>query len=890
MSLKHKLDHPSLLLGAFFLSGFAALVYQVVWVRQLRSVLGATDFALAVVVGTFMAGLALGSAISGRRSDRLRHPVRVYAVLEVLILTSALFLIDPWIRIGARVHEILGSDAGPELRLGASALISALALLPTTTLMGATLPVLSRHVARTPARLGRDLGGLYAWNTLGAFCGVTFTGFWALETLGLKQSTFIAAGANLIAALLALLAGDKAETQGVKQTKAFQAQASQKMLLLWSFAAGTLGIAHEVVWNRLLGIVVIGTVYAYSTLLATIIAGIGIGSLLGAHLVDRYKEPEQIFGLIQLGIGISALMVVPILSFGVGQTDLLSAHTHSFESGQSMLILGCVSAIALPSILMGATYPALARATVQRSSGQSVGASVGQLYAYNTTGAVVGSLLAGFILIPILGAMWSLELLATANLVLGLTALWQRTAKRLLVLISALGAALLFTSKAGVSVRDIYQARLPEGSTIVHLEEGRTATVMVADHSLPKVRRLWVQSVWVAGTGGSHRMLGHLPLLHVEKPRAAVGIGFGTGQSFATALMHGLRQLDSVDLNPSVLAAGTRFFGAFNGGILEKPETQIHIDDGRSFLARSRDAYDAVVMEPLQPWTVGTTSLYTREFYDLARKALKDRGAIAQWLPVSDIPTWVTRSVLATFAEVFPRTHVYLDGFDLVFVGTSDEAPLSLGRLEAGLDRPGIRGDLEALRFGDALSIASAIVLGPSDVQRFTGNASLLTDDRPFLEFVAPRTMHQDYFAQTLSAIRTACRQPMSAFERPVPDSISNCAVSSLLVAGIIALHEADLSASYAAYRKAHLLLPHAQRPKALWRDSLIRMARHDPAAETRYREHLRADPDFGPAWLNLGVVLAQQGNLESAKQAFQRAAEDPIVSERARAALARFP
>jgi len=879
--------------AALFLSGAAALVYQVLWIRQLGVVVGATSYALAAVLATFMGGLALGSALAGRFADRTRSPLRAYAMLEVGVAAWAL-LVPPLLHVAGRAHRAIGIGAPAAVEIGAAVGLSALALLPATTMMGATLPLMSRHVARDPERRGRDLGLLYAINTLGAFVGVVVTGFWSIEALGLSATNRVAVLASVSAGAIGLaLARNGAPMAAAEVTSG--GAADHRAILAFAAAARFAGLAHEVVWNRLLSLVLLTTTHAYSTLLATVIVGIGLGSVLGARLADRVEAPERMFGALQLGVGVSALAILPLLGWVARSApDVLQTHTLTYARSQERMVLLCGASILLPSVLMGATYPPLARAVTRAGD---VGRGVGRLYAANTLGAVAGALVAGFALVPAAGVMGALGAVAGLNLIVGVIAIWPSDprAQPARLAVGAVGfgaAALLAGALSSADLRSIYAARLPPGSRILTVREGPTSTVMVADHSEPRVRRLWIESAWVAGTGGTHRMLGHLPALHAAERDRAAGIAFGTGQSFAAARLHGLSRLDCVDLDPGVVAAGARWFAEANDHLLERPETRVHIADGRSFLARVDTPYDVIVMEPLQPWSAGTVDLYTREFYEDARRALAPGGAIAQWLPLHDVPPWVARAVVATFASVFGRVHAYLDNYDLCLIGGGP--PPRWSTFEARVAEAPVHADLDPLDYGDPASVLSALVLGPDDVARYAAGAPLLEDDRPFLEFVAPRVMSENHFGANLAALRAHAASPLSAFvdAAAAPEGLRSGAVARVTLAGTAALDRDDLAASYAAYREAWRAAPEIPRTRALTRGAAVRLAEALNAAGAParalaiYDAHLAEDPGFGGAWLNVGRLRVRAGDRAGAREAFTRATRDPETAERGRRGL----
>ncbi len=865
-------------LAVFFLSGACALVYQVLWVRLLILRVGATSVAVALVLATFMAGLGLGSLIASRVTHRVRSPLAVYAVLEVAIGVAALAMPAAIGAVGSVAAGLLPAEASRTATMALLGPLCFLLLLVPTTCMGATLPILSKWIARDEATRGQDLGTLYSVNTLGAFLGTVFTGFVAIEAFGISTTNGAAALANFAVAGLALTLGRREAAMAVDPTEP-RGERSRELwtVLLLGAAAGFLGLAHEVIWTRIMGLVLITTTYAFTTILATVIGGIGVGSLLGARAADRAEDPKRLFGLLQLGIGLGALLLFPMLLAVLRYApQLLEAGTLPFASHQLIAVAVCAAVMAPPALLMGATFPALARAVT--AGCQDVGRRVGQLYIWNTLAGVGGSLVAGFLLLPRVGALGSVQVLAAANLLLGAWVARPRRGARpsavwVLLILVALGVAV--GSAGRVSLRDLYQARLPEGSEILHLEEGVTSTVMVADHSDPPVRRIWIQSVWVAGTGGTHRMLGHLSMLHAPGLERAVGIAFGTGQSFASARLHGLERLDCVDLDEGMVMAGSHWFAEQNDHLLDQPGVHVYIDDGRAFLGHGEAQYDAVLMEPLQPWFAGAVNLYTREFYELAVARLRPGGTITQWMPIDDVPADMTRSVVATLAAVFPEVWVYLDNYDLWIVGRKSGEPVDLQAWRERLGQPAVSEDLIEIRYGDVESILATLVVGPADVTTYVGDAPLLTDDHPFMEFEAPRVAHESWFAPNVEALLEACRAPLAGFVepagRPLPDGLRSCELGSLLAQVNMAHDRGDLFGARDLAREAHLLAPKVGRPAGVYRNQTAFLAgelakRGDPAGAIQaYQQHLSVDDGFLGVPLNLALLQARTGQPEQA-------------------------
>jgi hypothetical protein len=616
-------------------------------------------------------------------------------------------------------------------------------------------------------------------------------------------------------------------------------------------------------------------------------------------------DPVLWFGQLQGVIAIGALALFPllvgILRFAPG---LLDTHQRDFGSGQVFAVVVCVLVMAVPATAMGAAFPALARAITM--GGQDVGRQVGRLYVANTFAGVVGSLLAGFVLLPTIGVLASVQLLAMGNLAMLLWLLRpgasQATGtRRAGIGVAAIAFGLLVSTAGRVDLHDLYTERLPPGSQILYLSEGATSTVMVADHSQPPVRRIWIQSVWVAGTGGGHHMLGHLSMLHSQGLERGVGIAFGTGQSFASARLHGLQRLDCVDLNEDMIRAGGHWFADYNDRITEQPGVEVYIQDGRSMLARSKADYDALLMEPLQPWYAGAVNLYTQEFYELAEARLRPGGTLTQWMPIDDIPPDMTRSVVATLAAVFPDTRVYLDNFDLWIVGTKGEADQPVPRWEQRVASPAVKVDLLSIGYGDVESILATLMVGPKDLDAYIDGARLLTDDQPFMEFESPRTANGAHYAANVEALVQACIQPLTGFvdakgaPAQFPAALANCSVARTLAAGLVAgdqrhweeaLQHAKDALSMLSIERTRAAIPYA----ASFRARQLVAQGDAEGHEAIWQEVTQLVPEFGGGWLNLGLAEARRGAFEEARVHLERAAGFPDLANQAARALAMLP
>ena len=735
---------------AVLLSGAGGLIYQLAWTRWLASITSATHTAQALVLAVFMTGLALGAWLGGRLSWRAPRPLLAYAGVEVVAAVLA-GLSVPVIPVSHALRDLaVSSGLSPVTGLWVQlAGLGACLLLPTT-LLGASLPLVIEHFDRSHGRGGkgrtsRATALLYGWNTAGAAAGCLAAGYVTIESFGLARTIWIGMGCALLAAAVAALlpapAAREAEPAAAESPSAgagaWDGGGSGKAWTAAACLAGFTGLGAEVLWTRMVSLVVPTTVYALAQVLAAVLIGIALGGGLAAWTLRGSGTLASLRRRAALLLALAALAVagVPLALLGIAgdlslELELATGLTPEF--GLLIVIL------APPAGLLGAALPILAGA--RSRSGRSAG-TFGSLYAANTFGGVAGSLAVGFALLPLLGSRTS-----TALLVLGAAALsaWflagTGASLRSWLLPGCLCAAACLLVAAVDTPRDLYRARLGPGEKILEFREGSTSDVMVTEDSAG-ARRLWINSSWVAADRGGHRILGHLPALLAASPERILGIALGTGQTFAAILQHGVRELYCVELDPGVIELSRRWFAGANQGLLDKPEVVLHRDDGRAFMRTTDKRFDLVVVEPLQPWSAGTTNLYTVGFYEEAEAVLKPGGIVAQWVPFYGQSPGDVRSMVRSAMEAFPHSSLWLDNRDGILLLSREPQVIDPLELEERIERRGIRPHLALNGLGEVPDLLSLFLMGAKGLEGWSGQAPPLTDGHPFLEFSAARRM-----------------------------------------------------------------------------------------------------------------------------------------------------
>ncbi len=782
---------------AVFLSGAAALVYEVIWARQLATFLGITSYAQAAVLSSYMLGLALGSRVLGAWSDGRDKPLRLFGWLEagIGIYAAATLVLVPRLQATYATWAV-GSDVGAPSGYVQRFAIALIVLLLPTFLMGGTLPVLVRGLAHlsSPSVL---LSRLYGLNTLGAAAGAVLAGFVLLPSLGMRLSVLAAASANLLIGAIFLAAGSRqtAKTESLDvppppRLPTLSADHRSLMLLLFALS-GCAALALQVLWTRALSLVLGSSVYAFSIVLGIYLVGIALGSLL----FSRHR-PESASALLRLGARLEGALAATILLGLAVLPHLPQLFVGAYSAGlvqdffRQQLVAAALSASILlpPTLLLGALFPLFV--ALLRSPDQSTGHSVGTALSANSVGTFLGAPLAVAVLLPWLGIGNGLLLLATVHLGLAMTlsalahqeglpensgrpgGVWRW------VLVAGLLCAVAVvvrwdraTMSSGPFINAFrladrpnersFRSWLQERNRLLYYQDGADATVAVREEG--EERLLVINGKTDGSRLGDRRTqaaLGHLPMLMHPNPDRALVIGLGTGITAAAAALHDdLTSLDIIEVSAGVIAASA-FFDDDSRGVLFDPRTRLIRADARNQLLSGDRLYDVLISEPSNPWITGVANLFTREFFELARSRLARGGLMAQWFHVYGMSNDDLRSVLGTFTDVFPEVSVWLPQTgDLVLIGGEQAGALDARRYERLIRAPAARADLGPAELLSFSEFTRMYLLGTKDVRRYAGDAPRNTDDRPRVEFNAPRHLYAETTLANLGDF-VAHRQP----------------------------------------------------------------------------------------------------------------------------------
>ncbi|UCC67137.1 MAG: fused MFS/spermidine synthase [Armatimonadota bacterium] len=762
----------------FVLSGFAGLAYELVWTKHLTLIFGVSNQAIATALAAFMAGLALGSVLLGRAADRARHPLRLYAALELgiglcaLALPLALSLVNGTY-IGLARALPAHSWAFTTLRF---LLCFAVVLVPTT-LMGGTLPAMSRQFIRRSEAIGRGAGLLYGANTLGGVLGAAATGFLLLRLLGAHHTTLFAVAINLAVALSALLLSFKVRPPVVEERPALTPVAGSSrsipswlpsFLLIAFGLAGAASLAYEVLWTRVLIYFMDLTIYSFTTILVTFLTGIAVGSFLFARLADRSRNLLFLFGLIEIAIALSAVYLVHTMG-SLMHIATIAARLHLPNTPLTLAAVRfAVSAvfILLPSTLMGGAFPVVTRLYIRDFRG--LGRNLGELYAANTVGCVIGSLAAGFLLLRIVGAQQAIAVVAVLSGILGLVLLLFAAPKRTIwlaapsLVLLAVGLALAWRVPPPV----VFSPRVEyKELDLLFYREGPEASLAVM-RNLFGARDLTLNGTPTAFTDYgdilSHKLLAHPPALLADEPKTALIIGFGMGSTAWSLSHYPLERIDCVELVPAE-EESARFFLPENGDILSDPRFNLIIADGRNYLLTTTRRYDIISFNAIHP--AFSPYLYTRDFYELCRSRLTDRGIICAWIPTNSA---YFPSLLRTFQDVFPFCSLWVANIGhLSLIGTIHPLQMDFSDLRSRMADPALQRNLAESHLEDPLLLLSRYLMDEHAIRRFTAdqNARINTDDLPHVEFDA---------SVNLEASATSNFRSLLAYATPISSSLAN--------------------------------------------------------------------------------------------------------------------
>jgi spermidine synthase len=727
--------------AALFLlgSGVVALIYQILWIKQLSLVVGVDIYAISTAVSAFFAGLALGSALASRWIENLEHPFLFYGVLEggiALLGIGSTLLLTHSAALFAKLDQQFGVLAWivPFLLVGIPA-----------ALMGATLPVIVRAEAPRKGEVASTGGRLYAFNTAGAIVGALATPFFLIPQFGVRGTAYFAAALGISLMLAAFV---RNRTVSLQSRDAPPAEDRSKRIwraLIVYAIAGAIALGYEVVWSQLIVQFMSTRAFAFSIVLATYLAGLTLGSALYARFADRVRDAWGIFGLLITAAGLIAVLEIAVIGnwFMSSQSnleDLLRAATgNELAAMCARFLVAALGIVFVPTVCLGAAFPAALRLI---SANGRPAKDVGLMLAINTAGGIAGTFLTGFALIPSLGLVRTLGLLALAAAATGAFAA-STTKGKTRYWIVAMGASAIAASV--LTPKDKLASLLPRtrsGGQVVFYKESAGGTVAVVEQhvGLRSSRRLYIQGVSNSGDPMPSlrymRLQALLPILiHRGEPRSSLVIGLGTGITSGSLLSYpGLTKRVCAELLPAVVHAAPMFKGNF--GAPADPRIDLRLRDGRRELMQNAEQYDLITLEPPPPSASGVVNLYSRDFYELAKTRLRTDGLFAQWWPLTTQNDEDSQALVRSFLDAFPYSTLWTTELhEMLLVGSMQPIELNIPRITARFGQPTTRAALQEIGIASPAALISTWVTGREGLEAYAGNVSPVTDDRPKIEY-----------------------------------------------------------------------------------------------------------------------------------------------------------
>jgi spermidine synthase len=746
-----------LLLILFVGSGCSALIYEVVWLQLLQLVIGSSAPSLAVLLSTFMGGMCLGSLALPRLISSRHHPLKVYAFLELGTAAFGLIVLFGMPYIQDLYTLSLGHWIPGLLLRG---LACAVCLLPPTVMMGATLPALARWIEQTP-QAASWWGFFYGGNIAGGVIGCLAAGFYLLRVFDMATASYVAAAINIAVAAISLalarVVSYKDSADSETSSSARPGPGSTSVFIAIGLS-GLCALGAEVVWTRLLSLMLGATVYTFSIILGVFLTGLGLGSAGGSFLARlSAAKPRFWLAICQILQALTVLwaatMLADILPYWAGNVDTKHTIIASFMGD----LARCAIAILPSAILWGASFPlALASIVGPEDKKRDPGHVVGEVYAANTLGAILGSLAFSLIFIPGAGTQHSQQILIGLSVVAAifLTRQISRAAGAV-----AIGALLM------ISVPEIpwkligFGRRLPATTgdwTLLYVDEGKNSSVAYSKYA--NVTTYFHVSGKVEASAEPQdmrlqRLLGHLPALLHPNPRSVLVVGCGAGVTAGTFVVHPeVDRITICEIEPLIPPASARYFGAENHGVVRDPRTRIVYDDARHFVLTTGDKFDIITSDPIHPWVKGIAPLYSVEYFQLCKQHLNPGGFVTQWVPLYESSVETVQSELATFFEVFPNGTVWGNlntdgsGYDVVLVGQVDDLKVDVEGIQRRLASPAYMSVAKSMRevgYNSATDLLATYAVRASDLREWLRNAQVNRDRNLRLQYLAGLGLNQ---------------------------------------------------------------------------------------------------------------------------------------------------
>lgn len=767
-----------LVIYLFFVSGLCGLVYQVLWMHTLVLVFGGTTLATSTVIAVFMGGLALGSFLAARFADRVSNPFSCYGWLEGAIGIWAIF--TPWMFELATHFYRFAFQYCTDLvawNLVRFAVVCII-LLPPTTCMGATLPLLSRLVTERLESVGGRIGLLYSINTVGAVVGTVLAGFVLVPTLGLTATIAVTAAINLALALTVFIVQKRTPVESFMSAPQAESSTtntaglnrSTMMIISLFIIAGGVSMVYEVAWTRALLLVIGSSTYAFTVMLTAFLLGIVVGSFVCSRFIDRLPDAVACLAFLELLAGLTAFVGLTLFGILPYWNLLMGAHWYQYPLATVAIRFLLAVTILMPlTCCIGATFPAMVKACTKQL--EQVGRSVGTIYSANTLGAIVGACLTGFFLVPALGSERTLVLAALASIMIGVAMLFLVPSVRVPVKVLAGGAAVLlmfgfrtippfwdplvllmsqFERRELMVGHDFNRASyadwadsLRNAFKLLFYRDGTTSSAaVVLRKSTGQILLLTNGHIDASSSVDMsvQELLSYIPLWCCASAKQAAIVGWGSGVSVGAAAKFPLQHIDVIELEPAVLQAA-RFFDRINHKPQDDPRISIIANDGRNYLLTTPNKYDVIVSEPSNPWQSGVCNLFTREYFGLCRQRLNEHGILSLWLQIAEVSPASIKQITSALAQEFPHTLTFQpDGGNLVVLASPSPIKVDAASIDRSLQDPNMSADFRRADIDSAEDALSLLLMTDQGLRALSKHMPPNTDDRNRVEYEVAKT------------------------------------------------------------------------------------------------------------------------------------------------------
>ncbi len=932
----------------FFLSGFLSLIYEICWIRKSSLIFGNTTYAVSTVVAVFLGGLAIGSYLFGRLTRSNLTPIKTYAKLEIWVgilaaLTPLLFQLvqapfgavyDQWLFNYLNNMSPVSAFLLPAFRM----LLITVCILPTSILIGGTLPLFCRQYVRQTSTVSRPVGWLYGINTLGAACGCACCGFLLIPLLGIDTSIYLAAFLNLLLGLTALQLKMPAitpyvepvveeEEEAVAEETSAAAESGQqeianavpaadssgdeqpadedyddedyedeeyyddepwtlsnpsRVMAILIFMCGFTALANEVLWTRVLSLILHNTVYTYTLTLTVILLGIVLGSILTASRFDRVQRHGLLFGCVQAANAILVLLAMLL------PASFWAQWTNSSNTSSQLYLIAAIMLV--PSILSGMTFPLAIRFVVSEPS--HAGVSVGRMVALNTLGGIIGSLLVGFIFLPNTGMALTLKWTTGVGLLAGVGS-WMLLDTSTLRLWLVIGSAFCWLAIPYVMPTDLPRDYLDQDNNLVAFREGTGSTVSILRDEAYNV--LEIDRLWQGTTERTHQALAaHIPAILHERPEDVLVVGLGPGQTARRFLMHSVKKLDCVEIEPSLVELLQLHGEDFQAEWLNAPAVNIIFDDGRNYITHTKTQYDIVSIEIGQVFRPGLGSFYTRVFYDAAKPRLKKNGILCQFIPIKFLTEEHFRSLVGTFVDAFPNSVLWYNTHELLLLGTPGEPiKLSPARLAAIELDERLNEDLAYAYWGgpghylnQRHVFLGGFLTGSAGLKKLSSGAARQKDNLPLLEYMQNLNLiERDFHKPIVELIQENLTSPASILSEQLPEAdiqagtmvrdenLRSIVSAAYLEIGASMFNQGDHLRCVPYLLRAVNYLP-ANAEANFYLGNAHGALNNLDLSTVYYQQAIGIRPDYVRAHTHLAFILRRMGQTEGAIEHFERVIE----------------